>query len=112
MRKIDKKAKILKNLLSFTKIRKKEQANLKKIKWNFVTITLIKGIGEQMGTFLTDISYAFNPQDYKRKKRPLSYYINLVAGKVADERARQEQQISNRLTAKFGSERIRRARIK
>ncbi|MDY5114487.1 MAG: hypothetical protein SPE49_00730 [Campylobacter sp.] len=64
-----------------------------------------------MGAFLTAISYAFNPQDYKRKKRPLSYYINLVAEKVADERARQEQQISNRLTAKFGSERIRKARI-
>ena len=78
MRKIDKKAKILKNLLSFIKLREKEQANLKKIKWNFVTITLLKGIGEQMGTFLTAISYAFNPQDYKRKKRPLSYYINLV----------------------------------
>ena len=66
----------------------------------------------KMGTFLTAISYAFNPQDYKRKKRPLSYYINLVADKVTDERTRQEQQISNRLTAKFGSERIRRARIK
>lgn len=65
-----------------------------------------------MGTFLTAISYAFNPQDYKRKKRPLSYYINLVADKVTDERARQEQQTSNRLTAKFGGERIRKARIK
>lgn len=32
MRKIDKKAKILKNLLFFIKLREKEQANLKKIK--------------------------------------------------------------------------------
>lgn len=34
MRKIDKKAKILKNLLSFTKIGEKEQANLKEFKRN------------------------------------------------------------------------------
>ena len=68
--------------------------------------------GEQMGTFFTAISYAFNPQDYKRKKRPLSYYINLAPRKAADDRDRPEHHINNRLTAKFGSERIRRARIK
>ena len=65
-----------------------------------------------MRTFFTAISYAFNPQDYKRKKRPLSYYVDLVAKKVTDERTKQDGQISNRLTAKFGSERIKRARIK